>query len=100
MMSDSPFPEDTREELRQLWESVVEKSFVFLFKLADTKVDLTAEVPGLKVVVQDGDLYAVEVPEKSMPAFTRLDDAGKLPNPTADELRRLEQLLAERDKNG
>lgn len=86
--------ERLRSELKHLWESAVEVTLIYYLRQADPDLDLVAAVPGLKVLVQEGDLYVVSVPKASCAALQALEDQGKVPSPTVEECRRL-KVLAE-----
>lgn len=86
---------ETKAELKKLWESAVEVSYLYYVRLADASVNLAEAIPGLKVLVQDGDGYVVEIPEASRAALQALEDAGKIPDPSDEQVNHLSKLYNE-----
>lgn len=85
--------EEKLQELQQMWEEAATLvSREYLIRLADPSFDLRSAVPGLRIHVQDGDCYAVEVPVESQEAFQRLDEQGMVPSPTDEQVIRLLEL--------
>lgn len=82
------------QEIAALWKGCVEVTLVYFFRLADQSVSLAEALPGVRIVIQDADLFVVEIPETSKAALEKLELDGKIPNPTNEEVARLKNLLA------